>query len=232
MDYPTYVTTLANGLVLPQTDTNYLQFLPAIISDASQRIRRDLDLLSDVVRDQTGTLTPNSRNFTFPQHFVVSESINVFSPAGNTTNRTQLVPVTREWLDYVWGNETAPTTPSVPQYYAMITDQTIIVGPPPDASYTMEVIGTIIPPDLSASQTTTWISLYLPDLFLAASLAFGVGYLKDYGAATDDPNAAGSWSNHYDKLLIGANNEETRKKYASQAWTSKQPSQISTPPRV
>ena len=233
MDYNTYVTTLANMLVLPSTtDPNYQQVLPAIISDASQRIRRDLDLLSDIVRDSTGALTANSRNFTFPQHIVVSESLNVFTPSGTTTNRNQLVPVTREFLDAIWPNEASTTTPSVPQYYAMITDQTIIVGPPPDAPYTMEVIGTIIPPDLSPTQTTTWISLYLPDLFLAASLVFGYGYLKDYGAASDDPNAPGSWSNHYDKLLIGANTEENRKKYASQSWTPKSPAPLATPPRA
>ena len=232
MDYNTYVQTIANLLVVPPTDTNFLQVLPAIISDASQRIRRDLDLISDVVRDQTGSLTANSRNFTFPQHFVVSESINVFTPASTTTNRNQLVPVTREFLDAVWPNETAATSPSVPQYYAMITDQTIIVGPPPDAAYTMEVIGTIIPPDLSSTTTTTWISLYLPDVLVAASMVFGVAYLKDYGAATDDPNAPGSWENKYQKLLAGANTEENRKKYASQAWTPKQPAPLATPPRA
>ena len=232
MDYNTYVTTIANLLVIPPTDPNYVQILPSIISDASQRIRRDLDLISDVVRDQTGTLTANSRNFTFPQHFVVSESVNIFTPSGTTTNRNQLVPVTREFLDAIWPNEASTTTPSVPQYYAMITDQQIIVGPPPDATYTMEVIGTIIPPDLSSTQTTTWISLYLPDVLVAASMVFGIAYIKDYGAAVDDPNAAGSWETKYQKLMVGANTEENRKKYASQAWTPKQPAPFATPPRA
>lgn len=231
-NYATFLSSLANMLVIPATDSNYLQALPNIIDDAEQRIYRELDLLSTVVRDTSGTLTANSRNFTFPQHFVVSESINVFTPVGTQTQRNQLIPTTREFLDAVWPNEAAPSTPSVPAYYAMITDQEIIVGPAPDAAYAMEVVGTIRPAPLSASNTTTYLTNYLPDLFFAESLVFGYGYLKDYGAMTDDPRSAVSWEAHYQALWQSANTEENRKKYASQAWTSKQPAPNATPPRT
>ena len=234
LTYNQYVTDMANLMVVPPTDTNFLTALTNIIDDAEQRIYRELDLLNTIVRDTSSTLTANSRNFTLPQsggRFVVTESMNVFTPVGNTTNRKQLVPVSREWLDAVWGNETAPSTPSVPDYYAMITDQTIIVGPSPDAAYTMEVVGTIRPQPLSQSNSTTYLTLYLPDLFIAASMVFSVAYQRDFGAATDDPNAAGSWESHYLKLFPSANTEEQRKRYASQAWTSKQPAPLATPPR-
>lgn len=232
LTYSTFVTSLANMLVIPATDPNYITALPNIIDDAEQRIYRELDLLSTIVRDTSGTLTANSRNFTFPQHLVVSESINVFTPAGTQTQRNQLVPVSREFLDAVWPNEAAPSVPSVPQYYAMITDQQIIVGPAPDAAYTMEVVGTIRPAPLSASNSTTYLTNYLPDLFFAEALVFGYGYLKDYGAMTDDPRSAVSWEAHYQSLWQSANTEENRKKYASQAWTSKQPAPNATPPRT
>ena len=129
--YSQYVANLANFLVIPATDPNYQAALPTIIDDGEQRIYRELDLLSTIVRDTSGTLTANSRNFTLPQHIVVTENFNVFTPSGTTTNRKQLVPVARDFLDAIWGNEAAPSTPSVPDYYAMITDQQIIVGPPP-----------------------------------------------------------------------------------------------------
>lgn len=232
LTYTQFVTDLANMLVIPPTDPNYVTVLPNIIDDAEQRIYRELDLLSTIVRDSSGTLTANSRNFTFPQHFVVSESVNVFTPASTTTNRNQLVPVSREFLDAVWPNEASASTPSVPQYYAMITDQQIIVGPAPDAAYTMEVVGTIRPAPLSVSNPTTYLTLYLPDLFFAASLQFSYGYMKDYGATTDDPQAPATWEAHYQKLMASASVEELRKKYASSAWTSKQPSPIATPPRA
>lgn len=229
------ISSLANMLVIDPTNVDYLAMIPNAIDDAEQRIYRELDFLSTIVRDTGGNLTANSRNFTLPQtsgRFVVTESMSVFTPVSTTNSRHQLVPVTREFLDAIWGDETAASTPSIPEYYAMITDQTIIVAPPPDAAYTMEVTGMIRPTPLSATNTTTYLTLYLPDLWFAEMLIFGYGYMKDFGAAVDDPQAAPNWSAHYKDLWASANTEENRKKYQSQAWTPKQPAPYATPARV
>lgn len=232
LDYTSFVNSLANMLVIPTTDPNFQIVLPNIIDDSEQRLYRELDLLSTIVRNSSGSLSANSRNFTFPQHFVVSESINVFTPAATTTNRQQLVPTTREFLDAMWPDEAAATTPSVPIYYAMITDQTITVGPSPDANYIVEVIGTVRPTPLSVSNPNTYLTDFLPDLFLAAALIFGSGYQLNFNAQGDNPQQATAWEAHYQALLQSANIEENRKKYASQAWTPKQPAPAATPPRA
>jgi hypothetical protein len=234
-NYTQFVTTLSTMLVVPSTDPNFLAVLPNIIDDGEQRCYRELDLLSTVIRDSSATLTANSRSFTLPNdlgQFVVTNGFNVFTPVGTTTTRNQLVPTTRDFLDAVWGNEASASTPSIPNRYAMITDQLIIVGPPPDAAYTIEAIGTIRPTPLSAGNPTTVLTLYLPDLFLSACLVFGAGYLKNFGAASDDPKMAMSWEAHYQEELRSANVEEIRKKYAAQGWSSMQPSPVTTPPRV
>ena len=234
-NYTQYVSDLANWLVIPADDTNYLQAVPRIIDDAEQRLYRELDLLNTVVRDTSAALTPNSRTFnlpTFNGRFVVTENFNFFTPAGTQTNRKQLVPVSKDFIDAIWGNEAAASSPSYPEYYAMITDQQVIVGPPPDAAYIVEVIGTIRPTPLSSTNATTYLTLYLPDLFFAESMIAGYGYMKDFGAQTDDPQGSASWSSHYKDLWTSANTEEQRKRYASQAWTSKQPAPLATPPRA
>jgi hypothetical protein len=230
-DYNGYVSDLANLLVIPPGDVNYLQFISNVIDDAEQRIYRELDLLATIVR-QTGTLTPNSRNFTFPTaggRFVVTESMSIFDLSGA---RRILTPTTREYIDFVYGSETSNTVPSYPEYYGMLTDQMIIVGPPPDSGYTVEVTGTIRPAPLSAANPTTYLTLYLPDLFMAESLIYGYGYMKDFGAMADDPQGSASWTKHYQDLWQSANTEEMRKRYASGGWTSKQPAPIATPPRA
>ena len=235
LTYATWVSSLANMLVVPSTDANFVAMLPNAIDYSEQRIYRDLDLLDTIIRDSSATLTANSRTFNLPQslgRFVVTESMNVYTPVSTTTNRNQLVPVSREWMDAVWPNEASPSTPSVPQYYAMITDQQIIVGPSPDAAYTMEVVGTIRPTPLSASNTTTYLTLYLPDLFLTASLIFGAGFQLNFSAMADDPQQAMAWETQYNKELQSANTEEMRKRYGSQAWTPKQPDALATPPRA
>lgn len=231
-NYSTYVTDLANLLVVPTNDSAFLTVLPNIIDDAEQRIYRELDLLSTIVRDTSGTLTANSRNFTFPQHMIVLESLNLFTPVATTFNRWPLVPTTREWMDVVWGNEASASTPSIPQNYAMITDQTIIVGPAPDQPYIMEVIGTIRPAPLSATNTSTYLTNYLPDLFMAASMVFGAGYQQNFSSMSDNPAQSMSWESHYQSLFKSANTEEMRKRYNSQTWSPKQPAPLATPPRA
>lgn len=233
-NYTTYSAALAELLVTTVTDPDFVAVEPSIIIYAEQRIYRELDLLSTIVRDSSATLTANSRNFTLPSgqgRFVTTQGINVFTPVATTTTRNQLIPTTRDFIDAAWQSEAAPTTPSIPVNYAMITDQTIIVGPPPDAAYKVEVIGTIRPAQLSATNPNTFLTDYLPDLFFAASMIFGSGFQKNFGAQSDDPRMAVSWESQYQSLKQSADVEELRKKYQSTAWSSMQPTPIANPPR-
>lgn len=235
-NYQDYVNSLANFLVIQANDANLALALPRIIDDAEQRLYRELDLLDTVVRDSSATLTANSRNFTLPQslgRFVITESMNVFSTPGVlTSGRRQLVPTTREAIDAIWGDEQAISTAAIPEYFAMITDQTIIVGPSPGQAYPMEVIGTIRPTPLSPTNQQTYLTLYLPDLFFAESMVIGYAYMKDFAPMADDPQSGITFETHYKTLWQSANTEETRKRYAASAWSPKQPTQLATPPRA
>lgn len=232
--YATYKAALSDLLVVDEDDADFGAILPSIIDYAEQRIYRELDLLSTVVR-QTGAITAGDRSFTLPTEegrFVVTNGINVITPAGQTDpdagTRRQLLPVSRDYLDAVWSSTTGA---GVPVCYAMVTDQTIDVGPFPDMNYTMEVIGTIRPAPLSASNTTTFLTSYLPDLFMAASMVFGAAWQKNFGAQADDPKASVSWESQYQTLKASADVEEQRKKYQSGAWGSLSPTPIATPGR-
>lgn len=232
--YTTYKAALAAELVVDVADPDFLAILPTIIQDAEQRIYRELDLLSTVVR-QTGATTLGDRDFTLPTgsgRFVVTNGINVITPAGESNpdagTRTPLLPVSRDYMDAVWASASVTGEPVC---YAMITDQEIIVGPPPDATYTLEVIGTIRPAALSEANATTYLTDYLPDLFFSASMVAGAAWQKNWGASADDPKMAVSWEAHYQTELASANTEEQRKRYASRAWGSLSPTPIASPNR-
>lgn len=229
--YATYKTALAELLVVDEDNAEFVAILPSIIDYAENRIYRELDLLATVVR-QTGQLTSGSRNFTLPSgsgRFVVTNGINVVTPSSTTNpdlgTRTQMLPYSRDYLDATWPSSTGS---GVPTSYAMITDQTAIVGPWPDAAYTLEVIGTIRPTPLSVSNTTTYLTLYLPDLFLTAGMIFASGWQKNWGAQADDPKMAVSYENQYQAEFASANVEENRKKYQSWAYGSLQPKPIAS----
>ena len=232
--YTSYRAAIAEELVVDVADTNFLAIFPSLIDYAEQRMYRELDLLATVTR-QTGTLTINARDFTLPTtsgRFVTTQGINVVTPSSQTNpnagTRNQCAPVSRDFLDAVWPSTSGS---GVPKVYAMITDQTVSFGPAPDAAYTVEVIGTIRPTPLSPDNTTTYLTLYLPDAFFAAGMIFGSGWQKNFGAQADDPKMAVSWEDQYGKLFASANIEEQRKRYASGAWGPMSPTPIATPGR-
>lgn len=242
MNYTEFNNSLANLLVVPVTDAGYVVALPSIITDAEQRLYRDVDFLSTIVRDSSLALVTNNRNFTLPVSAVTSgptgpivvvDTINVITPAGTVSPdsgaRNQLVPVAKEFLDAIYGSVSGA---AVPQFFAMIDQASIIVGPWPAAAYQVEVIGTRRPAPLSATNTTTFLSLYLPDLFLSAAMVFGCAYQKNFAAMSDQPQSAVSWEAHTQTLLKSAQVEEARKKFSAEGWSSKEPSPIATPPRT
>lgn len=232
-DYTTYSAALAKLMVTETTQADFVAIRPSIIDYAEQRIYRELDLLSTVVRDSSGVLSVNNRNFTLPTGsgtFVVVLGVNVITPAGTAPDagtRNPLTPTSLQYLDYAWPSATGA---ALPESYAMVTQAVIAVGPWPNAGYTVEVIGTQRPTPLSASNTTTFLSVNLPDLFMAASMIFASGFQKNFGAQADDPKMSQSWESQYQTLKASANVEEFRKKLQATGWSSQMPSPL-TPPR-
>lgn len=238
LNYNTFLTALSNFLVVPITDPDFLSATPNIIDDAEQRIYRDLDLLNSVSADSSGTISPGALGFGIPipvggnGPFLVIQQVNVITPVGadpSTGTANPLTPASKEFITYVYPSSSVL---GVPRYFAMVTQGIIIVGPRADAAYVVNVIGTIRPAPLSATNTTTLLSLYFPDLLLSAALAMGAGYLKDFGAATDDPQSGVSWEKKYQTQLQSAILEEARKKFQDNGWGSLSTGPKATPPRV
>lgn len=233
LTFATYKTALATLSVVPETDANWLSILSDAIEYAELRIYRDLDLLSTVQSNISFATTPSNSKVSITQGtFVTLQNVNVITPAGTTNpevgTRVPLLPVSKEYIQYSWPSA---TNAGVPQYFAMIDERTFSLGPWPNAAYTLEIIGTVRPATLSASNTTTFISQYLPDLFLMASMIFISGYQRNFGRQSDDPQMAQSYESQYQALLKGATVEEYRRKFQASGWTSNSPSPVATPGR-
>jgi len=232
LTYTTYIAQVAELLALDSpTNPDYVAIIPGMIDYAEQRIYRELDLLQTVVRDATVSTTLNSRNVTIPNTFVTVQSINLVTPAGavpDNGTRVPLQPVSRDFVDYAWSSAASA---NVPNCFAMVDQWSIIVGPAANDTYKLEVIGTIRPAPLSASNTSTFLTEHLPDLFVAASMVYGSGWQKNFGAQADDPGQAVSWEAQYKTLIASAGLEEVRKKFEAQAWASRSPSPIASPNR-
>ncbi len=230
LTYDTYVSTMATMTVIGSTTAEFQVALPNAIDYAEGRLYRDLDMLNLMVRDSSSSTTANSRNFTLPTSvgiFQVVSEVAVITPAGTAPEsgtRNVLVPVSQSVLDWTWPSVSGA---GVPEQFAYISQSAIagqiniLMGPWPSAAYRVEVTGQIQWTPLSSTNTTTFLSLYYPDLLIAASMVWMAGYMKNFGASSDDPRSAMSWDQQYQTLLAGASPLEARKRFAGASWTAK-----------
>lgn len=252
LTYNTYVTQIAEMAVVSEDDPNFQIIIPAMIQYAELRINRDLDLVSTStsIHGPEFILSAGNRNISLKDadgnntielpdgsgYFVVSEQLNLILPTGQTNPdgpdayRQPLLPTTKEFLDAVYGSNQSANR-GVPKYFAAFNETLFFVGPVPDNEYYVEIVGTFRPNAISASNTTTFISKYLPDLFVMASMIYISAYQRNFGRQSDDPQMAQSYESQYQALLKGAMVEEVRKKYEASAWSSQSPSPVATPTR-
>jgi len=229
-----YITQISDLAVVEPTNSVFLEILPQMITYAENRIYRDIDFLSTQVA-RNYTLASGSNQLAIPDgDFITIQTVSI-----NNTGQAYkpLLPVTKEYIRNVYGD---PTYTSTPLYFAMYggdlstvggTYNNLIFAPYPDTSYALIISGTARPASMSSTNQTTFISLYLPDLFIMASMIYVSGYQRNFGRANDEPQMAVTYESQYQALLKGAVIEEARKKFQAGGWTAYSPALVATPSR-
>lgn len=217
MNYSQFVMRLSDSLGLDKSDYNFAIQIPSIIDYAEQRIYRELDLLATLVTNSTGTTTASQRDFSLPATFITVENVSIVTPASTIVNSgtlNPLMPVSLAVMDLLWPSNVANT--GLPTLFAMKDNATLVLGPTPDDTYYVQVRGTQRPTPLSSTNTTTILTTYIPDVFLAAAAVFASKY--------DDKAEA-----QYQLLKQSAEVEQFRAKFQSQSWSSQKPTPANPP---
>lgn len=232
MNYTEIVAEWANLTAYEVNDDGFVTNLPATFAYTEGRLTRELDLMAANVRDATASTTANSRNFNLPTTygtFLIIDGINIITPASTAPDsgtRVALTPVSRDVLDYTWPSNTGATVPEQFAYisqdtYSSPTQTQVLFGPWPDDTYRVEVIGKIQPAALSSTNTTTWLSVNLPDLYITCGMIFLSGFMRNFGSQSDNPQMAQSWEQQYQALLKSAATYQARARFGGASWTSK-----------
>jgi hypothetical protein len=179
-------------------------------------------------------MTTGNNQLTIPTgDFITIQTVAVTSGTANLP----VLPVTKEYIQNVYNDSSSTGVPSVFAVYGGdhattgLTSQYLIFGPYPSQDYGVLVTGTARPASLSSTNTQTFISTYLPDLFIMASMIYASAYQRNFGKEADDPQMAQSYEGQYKLLLASSGMEEARKKFQSAGWTSYSPAPAASPTR-
>jgi hypothetical protein len=240
-----------NEVPLNDSDENFRRILPSMFAYADGRIYREIVFLQVLMTQaQPVTLTARNREVLLPTSVMALRSVNLITPAGSgnvitiSGKRTPLERIQPDVLDYLWPQESFRRGP--PQKYAVIggfappivpapanpsqaLQLRVRFMPTPDQNYPVEFMGDIRPLPLSNKNPETFLSVYYPEMFIAACMIFAAGYQRDFGAQAEDPQRASSWETQYSNLRMGVTLEAARMRGEGPGFTAVMPAPLAQP---
>ena len=160
-----------------EVDANVLTstIVDGFIENAEFRILRDVDSDNNK-RYATANLVTSNRFIDTPDNLLVIRSAQIIDSDGSSQ------PDNREFLEYrdtSFMSEYNPTgSTGVPKYYSYWDNDTIVVAPTPDATYTIQLNYILKDAGLSSTNTETYISKVFPNGLLYACLVEAFSFLK------------------------------------------------------
>lgn len=240
MQWPDLLIAIGTYSQQEQADTSFTTTIPTFVSNAELRIYREMDLAGTTGQNRT------------LQTVAFSKTIDMTTMTGQNVEGTPVLfeyPVvvqglsalvknnwvpfqltSQDFIDMVWPDETQSKAPDVGlAYYTMLDAQSAKIAPVPDAVYPLRVTGTWRPAPMSASNPVTYIGEHFPDMLLCAVMVEIMGYQRDFGAQSDNPQAAMSWAERYEQAKSSAKDEEAARQGLGPGFQPYRPAPLAGP---
>lgn len=166
-----YVDLTTNILNFTQNnDPAFVAMIPVFVQMAERQIYMEAKLPA-TRKTATAATAIGSRNVTLPLDYVVGKALEITTPAGTVVN---LLPKSVEYI-----TEMYPTAATVaqPKFYAQDGTSTVVVGPTPDAIYTVTFHYFAVPTSI-VTASTTWLDTNFPHVLLYAALLHAYVFMK------------------------------------------------------
>jgi hypothetical protein len=238
-------TTSVNSGVWQFDDATLQTITNQMLNYAELRIQRDIDFLQ-ARSANTYTLVAGQNLFSIPiNDFLMLETLEITQNNGaQVVNSTPLIPVSKEFIQNCYAGTFSANTP---RYFAMYGDTfgdgantqiNVLLGPTPNFAYPVRATGVIRLPSLAqfatagpADTSYTYISEFLPDMLVMASMIYISAFQRNFSAVSDDQAMPMSYEKQYQALRLGAISEENRKKFMGSGWSSYSTPTSATPTR-
>ena len=179
-DFPSTVFADSTGSTSSSAATlTSTEQVNTFITQAEQRIYNTVQFPT-LRKNVTGTLTANNKYLACPGDFLAVYSMAVINP---DTSYTFLL---NKDVNFIREAYPTPTDTGTPAYYALFgpvstneAELTFILGPTPDAAYTMELHYFYYPESITTTASgTTWLGDNIDSVLLYGSLVEGYTFMK------------------------------------------------------
>ena len=164
------------------TEADFVANIPVFVTQAEQRIYNSVQFPS-IRKNVTGVVSTTSVYLSAPDDYLATYSLAVIDADGNYEY------LLNKDVNFIRQAYPDPTDTGLPRYYALfgptvsgstITDElTFILGPKPDANYTVELHYFYYPESITvAADGRTWLGDNFDSVLLYASLVEAYTYMK------------------------------------------------------
>jgi len=159
------------------TDTSFVAEIPVFVKQAEQRIYNSVQFPS-LRKNTTGTTTASNKYLSAPSDYLASYSL----AAVNTDGSYEYL--LNKDVNFIRQAYPTPTDTGFPKYYALFgprsdnaDELTFILGPTPDAAYSVELHYFFYPTSI-VTAATSWLGDNFDTVLLYGSLVEAYTYMK------------------------------------------------------
>jgi hypothetical protein len=164
------------------SETNFVAEIPVFVTQAEQRIYNSVQFPS-IRKNMTGTVSTSTPYLSAPSDYLATYSLAVVDGTGNYEY------LLNKDVNFIRQAYPSPNDTGLPRYYALfgpsVTGSTIsdyltfILGPKPDAAYTVELHYYYYPESITvAADGQTWLGNNFDTVLLYGSLVEAYTYMK------------------------------------------------------
>jgi len=163
--------------------------LNTFIKQAEQRIYNSVQFPA-IRKNVTGVTSTGNKYLAMPVDFLASYSLAVIDPT--TTDYEFLL---NKDVNFIRASYPSASDSGIPAYYALFDDNTFILGPTPDAVYTMELHYYYYPASI-VDAGTSWVGDNFDSILLYGSLLEAAAFMKS------DNDTMKSYADRYSEAML------------------------------
>jgi hypothetical protein len=199
-DFPSFTGASSTGSGTASFSAK--QQIDTFIQQAEQRIFNSVQFPS-LRKNVTGTTTNGNKYLSSPSDFLAVYSMAVINPVTN-----EYEYLLNKDVNYIRAAYPNPATTGTPKYYALFgptttnssppvltNELTFILGPTPNASYSVELHYFYYPESI-VTAGTTWLGDNFDSALLYGSLVEGYTYMKG------EPDMVANYNKRYEEAMI------------------------------